>query len=144
MPQLKQWHLDGMGLSLVQFFEIMTPVVSYLLGLALLLHCPTAFLPMTTTVADAPQTFIMLAHRWEGEGGYLDLDLNGTFEGSLDGKSVYYGNWSLGSDEKTMTLTHDPMDEEEFEWIFQVTHLSFDALHLQLNNDKTWTLKLVD
>lgn len=93
---------------------------------------------------EAPQTFVLLAHRWEGEGGYLDLQLNGAFEGSLDGQTIYYGNWSLGADEKVMILTHDPMDEEEFEWNFQVTHVSFDALHLRLNTDKIWTLKLAN
>lgn len=112
-----------------------------LLGLALLFHCS-----MLSSVAfeDAPQTFVMLAHRWEGEGGYLDLQLDGTFEGSLDGSTIYYGNWSLSDDEQAMTLTHDPMDEEEFEWHFKVSHLSFDALHLRLTTDKTWTLKLAD
>ena len=114
----------------------------------LLLATPIAPTPPSSNTAVAavavPTTFIMLAHRWEGQGGYLDLNMDGTFEGSLDGKVVYYGNWVLDDTEKHMQLTNDPMDEEEFEWKFEVAHLSFDALHLQLNKDKTWALKLAD
>lgn len=119
----------------------MTTILSSVLGLRFLFYSVLGIIPVST---EAPRTFVMLAHHGEEEGGYLDLQLNGTFEGSLDGQTIYYGNWNLGANEKAMTLTHDPMDEEEFEWHFQVTHVSFDALHLRLNTNRTWTLRLAD
>lgn len=114
-----------------------------LFGMNAFADAPAPF-PVPIPTLEAPTTFIMLAHRWEAREGYLDLKLDGTFEGSLDGETIYYGLWTLEDDEKTMLLINDPMDEEEFNWHFAVIELSFDALHLRLDKDHTWALHLAD
>ncbi len=105
----------------------------------------SAALPLPTTLYSAPSTVLLLAHRWEAKSIYLDLDVNGTFEGRLADGAALYGLWEMKSDRKTLLLTNDPMDEEEFEKRYQVVDVSFDQLRLKdTTSGKTTTLYLAE
>lgn len=96
----------------------------------------------SSTYTAAPQTVLMLAHRWECKALLLDLKVDGNFEGRFGQESGYYGLWNLEKDRKTLTLQHDPLDEEEFKYQYEVVQISFDTLRLKNKAGKIITLYL--
>ncbi len=70
--------------------------------------------PCPKTHSSEPDTYLLLAHKWECGAVFLDLKINGTFEAALDGKNIIYGNWEVSSNQESLILVNDPSDEELF------------------------------
>ncbi|MCH2022177.1 MAG: hypothetical protein MK207_06810 [Saprospiraceae bacterium] len=79
-------------------------------------------------------TYLLLAHKWESGALFLDLKLNGTFEASLDGNDVIYGNWELRSNQEVLVLLNDPVDEDVFSIEFTLSDVSFHSIKV-INSD---------
>lgn len=92
----------------------------------------------------SPKTVLLLAHKWESKTLLLDLDVDGSFEGRLASGAEFYGLWEMKSDRKTLFLYNDPLDEEEFQYQYEVIEVSFDKLRLRKPSGKAIALYLVE
>lgn len=86
-------------------------------------------------------TYLLLANKWESGKIYLDLTINGTFEGNIDGNNSIYGNWEITNNQKTLILVNDPIDEEEFKIEYTLSDVSFGSIKLTNKEGKTFILK---
>lgn len=90
------------------------------------------------------ETYLLLAHKWESGKIYLDLNINGSFEGNIDGKNNVYGNWEITNNERTLVLTNEPIDEDEFKIEYILSDVSFDSIKLVDKQGKTTILTIAD
>lgn len=65
------------------------------------------------TKNGAEDRHLLLARKWQSSTGelYLDLKIDGTFEGIIDGENVVHGTWDTADNEKTLQLTGDHAEE---------------------------------
>lgn len=89
-------------------------------------------------------TYLLLAHKWESGKIFLDLNINGTFEGDINGQSDLYGNWEIVNDQKTLILTNSPEDEEEFKFEYKLSDVSFSSITLVDKKGKIIVLEIAD
>lgn len=49
---------------------------------------------------------LLLAKKWQNESGaiFIDLKIDGSFEGKFDSDNIVVGTWSVSNDQKTLTL----------------------------------------
>ncbi|WP_264789747.1 hypothetical protein [Aureispira anguillae] len=93
---------------------------------------------------EAADTYLLLAHKWENGKMYLDLNINGSFEGNLDGENLVYGNWEITNNQATLTLINDPIDEDEFKIEFTLSDVSFGSIKLVDKQGKALVFKIAD
>lgn len=61
---------------------------------------------------EAEDRDLLLVKRWEAENGYfLDLKIDGSFEGQLDDDLIILGNWDISNDDHILTLTAAAAEE---------------------------------
>lgn len=89
-------------------------------------------------------TYLLLAHKWESGKVFLDLNINGSFEGDINGQSDLYGNWEIVNDQKTLILTNSREDEDEFRFEYTLLQVSFDSMTLVDKKGKTIVLEIAD
>lgn len=89
-------------------------------------------------------TYLLLAHKWESGKIFLDLSINGSFEGDIDGQNDLYGNWEITNNQKTLILTNSPEDEEEFKLEYTLSSVSFDSITLVNRKGKSIVLQVAD
>jgi len=89
-------------------------------------------------------TYLLLAHKWESGKVFLDLNINGSFEGEIDGQSDLYGNWEITNNQKTLILTNSPEDEDEFKLEYTLSDVSFDSITLIDKKGKRIVLQIAD
>lgn len=115
--------------------------------LFILLWFAKPLLPVATPMeleSSYSKTVLLLAHKWESKTLLLDLDVDGSFEGRLASGSEFYGLWEMKSDRKTLLLYNDPLDEEEFQYQYEVVEVSFDKLRLRKPDGKAIALYLAE
>lgn len=100
--------------------------------------------PETTVVIAQEDTYLLLAHKWEGGKIFLDLNINGSFEGEINGQSDLYGNWEITKDQKSLILTNSPEEEEEFKLEYTLSNVSFDSITLIDEKGKSFVLQIAD
>lgn len=54
---------------------------------------------------EAPASFV--TGTWKNGNTWVNLKIDGSFEGSFDGADVIVGKWSLSDDEKTLKLAEE-------------------------------------
>lgn len=89
-------------------------------------------------------TYLLLAHKWESGKMFLDLNINGSFEGDINGQNDLYGNWEIINNQKTLILTNSPEDEDEFRFEYTLLHVSFDSITLVDKKGKKIILEVAD
>lgn len=123
-------------------------VFSLVVIMALWMSFTTSILATVTDPIDhkiqGEETYLLLAHKWESGKIYLDLSINGSFEGNIDGKTDVYGNWEITNNEGTLILTNDPIDEDEFKIEFTLSDVSFDSIKLVDKQGKSIILTIAD
>jgi len=61
---------------------------------------------------EAEDSDLLLVRRWEADNGYfLDLKIDGSFEGQLDDDLIILGNWEISTDDQVLTLTPNAAEE---------------------------------
>lgn len=78
---------------------------------------------------------VMLARKWQNESAYVDLKIDGSFEGNLDGETELIGKWSISDDQKTLKL----MEEQTLEGKGTSFHAEFVLVDITPN-----TMKVLD
>lgn len=96
------------------------------------------------TLPAQEDTYLLLAHKWESGKVFLDLNINGSFEGDIDGQSDLYGNWEITKDQKRLILTNNPEDEDEFKLEYTLSDVSFDSITLVNKKGQTIVLEVAD
>ena len=89
-------------------------------------------------------TYLLLAHKWESEKVFLDLNINGSFEGDINGQSDLYGTWEIVNDQKTLILTNSREEEDEFRFEYTLLEVSFDSITLVDKKGKNIVLEIAD
>lgn len=89
-------------------------------------------------------TYLLLAHKWESGKAFLDLNINGSFEGDINGQSDLYGNWEIVNDQKTLILTNSREDEDEFRFEYTLLQVSFDSITLVDKKGNNIVLEIAD
>ncbi len=79
---------------------------------------------------------ILLAQKWQNESGemYLDLKIDGSFEGKIDGEELVFGTWEMTEDQKTLTLKGNQPQEgkgESFNASYEVLEMSFENMKVK-------------
>jgi hypothetical protein len=118
-------------------------------ALMLLILCANKPLEASSTQEEIPfliqeDTYLLLAHKWESGKVFLDLNINGSFEGDINGQDDLYGNWEIINDQKTLILTNSPEDEEEFRFEYTLSDVSFSSITLVDKKGKTIVLEIAD
>ena len=83
--------------------------------------------PPQATVLEE-DTHLLLAHKWKKGDFFLDLKINGQFEGQINGEDMIYGFWEVSKDQKTLTLTNDYESDDEFTIKYGLSNLSFHSI----------------
>lgn len=108
------------------------------------LEASSILIPKQTPLLIQEDTYLLLAHKWESGKVFLDLNINGSFEGDINGQSDLYGNWEIVNDQKTLILTNSPEDEEEFRFEYTLSNVSFDSITLVDKKGKSIVLEIAD
>ena len=79
---------------------------------------------------------ILLVQKWESESGevYLDLKIDGSFEGKINGEELVFGTWDVAEDQKTLTLKGNQPKEgkgESFNASYEILEMSFDTMKVK-------------
>jgi len=96
------------------------------------------------TLLAQEDTYLLLANKWESGKIFLDLKINGSFEGDINDQNDLYGNWEIINNQKTLILTNSPEDEDEFRFEYTLLHVSFDSITLVDKNGKNIILEVAD
>lgn len=89
------------------------------------------------------ETYLLIAHKWKSDNFFLDLQINGTFEGTIKGKE-FFGNWEVLKEHTVLHLSNDPIEEDEFDFQYKLSNVSFNQLDLIDAAGKTESLQLTD
>lgn len=108
------------------------------------LEASSILIPKQAPLLIQEDTYLLLAHKWESGKVFLDLNINGSFEGDINGQSDLYGNWEIVNDQKTLILTNSPEDEEEFRFEYTLSNVSFDSITLVDKKGKSIVLEIAD
>ncbi|WMX14940.1 MULTISPECIES: hypothetical protein [unclassified Aureispira] len=95
-------------------------------------------------ILNQEDTYLLLAHKWVSGTIFLDLNINGSFEGTVNNQTDLYGNWEISNNQKTLTLTNSPEDEDEFKLEYTLSNISFDSITLIDKKGKTIVLEIAD
>lgn len=98
-------------------------------GLAVAIFLSSFCLKSTCRSDISEDTFLLLAQPWTSDSIFLDLKINGQFEGRIYSVDVQ-GRWDVQDNQNTLLLSNDPIDEEEFEWRFTISDISYFKLEL--------------
>jgi hypothetical protein len=81
---------------------------------------------------------LLFARKWESEELYLDLKLDGTFEGSLATANNLFGVWSISEDQKTLVLNSDQHEGKGhgFHFKFSIVDINPNQLKIQDSADQ--------
>jgi len=101
------------------------------------------------TIVDATRgqaeedSYILFARKWETDNNvYVDLQLDGSFEGSLDGENEIFGNWSISEDQKQLQLTENQSNEgkgNNFSALYTIVEISASKLEVIDDKEQKWT-----
>lgn len=108
------------------------------------LEASSILIPRQTPLLIQEDTYLLLAHKWESGKVFLDLNINGSFEGDINGQSDLYGNWEIVNDQKTLILINSPEDEDEFRFEYTLSDVSFDSITLVDKKGKSIVLEIAD
>lgn len=100
--------------------------------------------PQESVTIAQEDTYLLLAHKWESGKIFLDLNINGSFEGDINDQTDLYGNWEITKDQKTLILTNSPEDEDEFKFEYTLSDVSFDSITLIDEKGKSIVLQIAD
>ncbi len=77
---------------------------------------------------------ILLARKWQNESGeiYINLKIDGSFEGQFDSENIIVGQWSVSDDQKTLTLQGTKASDGKGDNL----NVSYTILDMSLNNMK--------
>lgn len=89
-------------------------------------------------------TYLLLANKWASGKVFLDFNINGSFEGSINGQDELYGNWEIINNQKTLVLVNSPEDEDEFKLEYTLSDVSFDSITLVDKKGKKLVLEIAD
>jgi hypothetical protein len=96
----------------------------------------------STRGAAADDMNLLFARKWQGENAFLDLKIDNTFEGSLDGENQLFGNWNISEDQTTLTLTSDKSVEGKgrgFNLKYSIVKVDADAMTVKDKDGKEVT-----
>ena len=88
----------------------------------------------TRGAASEDDMNLLFARKWLGENAFLDLKIDNTFEGSLNGQNELFGNWSISEDQTTLALTSDKSVEGKgkgFNLKYTIIKVTADAMTVQ-------------
>jgi hypothetical protein len=97
-----------------------------------------------TVLLIQEDTYLLLANKWESGKVFLDFNINGSFEGSINGQDDLYGNWEIINNQKTLVLVNSPEDEDEFKLEYTLSDVSFDSITLVDKKGKSIVLQIAD
>lgn len=85
---------------------------------------------------DKEDMMFLLVRKWIVESGsaYVELKVDGSFEGNLNTESLVYGKWVLSEDQKTLKLKGNEGEEgkgRNFQAVYTVVDMSYDKLKLK-------------
>jgi len=85
---------------------------------------------------DKEDMMFLLVRKWVNEAGsaFVELKIDGSFEGNLTTENIVYGKWELSEDQKTLKLKGNEGEEgkgRNFQAIYTVAEMSFDKLKLR-------------
>jgi hypothetical protein len=77
---------------------------------------------------------LLLARKWQNESGaiFLDLKIDGSFEGNFDSDNIIVGLWSVSEDQKTLSLKEDKASDGKGGNL----NVSYTILDMSSNNMK--------
>jgi hypothetical protein len=81
---------------------------------------------------DAPASFV--TGTWKNGDTWVNLKIDGTFEGSFDGGDVIVGKWNLSDDEKVLKLAEEKGTEgkgQSFAQSYNVLELSDAVMRVE-------------
>lgn len=91
----------------------------------------------TRGTKNATATSLTLAKKWQNEGNsllFLDLKIDGTFQGQFEADHITEGTWSVSADETTLSLKgSDASDGKgaKLNVVYSIIELSFDQMQVQ-------------
>lgn len=91
----------------------------------------TKLVEATRGAAAEEDMNLLFARKWQGENAFLDLKIDNTFEGALDGSTELFGNWMISEDQTTLTLTSDKSVEGKgkgFNLQYSIIKVDADAM----------------
>jgi hypothetical protein len=77
---------------------------------------------------------LLLARKWENASGeiFIDLKIDGSFEGKFDSDNTILGSWSVSDDQKTLSLKEENTSDGKGGTL----NLSYTILNMSFNNMK--------
>jgi hypothetical protein len=89
---------------------------------------------------------ILLVRKWKDESGtiFLDLKIDGSFEGEVNGGELVYGVWEIGEDQKTLNLKDKNSGEGKgggFSAVYSVIEISFESMKVKDQEGKELTFR---
>lgn len=86
--------------------------------------------------ADKEDMMFLLVRKWINEVGstFVELKIDGSFEGNLTTEAIVYGKWDLSEDQKTLKLKGNEGEEgkgKNYQAVYTVAEMSYDKLKLK-------------
>lgn len=78
----------------------------------------------------------LLVQKWQDESGaiFLDLKIDGTFEGKINDTELIYGAWEITEDQKTLKLNSNKSGEGKgsgFNAVYSIVEMSFESMKVK-------------
>jgi hypothetical protein len=89
----------------------------------------------SAAAADQEEDYnLLLARKWQNESGaiFLDLKIDGSFEGNFDSDNIVEGLWSVSEDQKILSLKENKASDGKGGNL----NLSYTILDMSSNNMK--------
>lgn len=107
-----------------------------------------SFLDVTSRGNDAEEKedmLFLLARKWVTENAsvFIELKIDGSFEGNISTENLVSGTWELSEDQKILKLKGSEGEEGKgrvFKGNYTVVEMSFDALKLKDEKGKMYSL----
>lgn len=101
-----------------------------------------------TDAEDKEEWVFLLVRKWISETGaaFVELKIDGSFEGNLTTENIVYGKWVLSEDQKTLKLKGNEGEEgkgKNFQAVYTVAEMSFDKLKLKDEKGKEFLFNAV-
>jgi len=86
----------------------------------------------------------LLVRKWKDESGtiFLDLKIDGSFEGKINEDELVYGTWEITEDQKTLNLKDNKSGEGKgggFNAVYSVIEMSFESMKVKDQEGKELT-----
>lgn len=84
---------------------------------------------------------LLLARKWQNESGkiFIDLKIDGTFEGRFDSENLITGNWKISEDKKTLSLVESQSAEGKggaFNAVYTILDMTHNNMKVQDQDGK--------